>query len=128
MKYSHCVWVDFVAFYSNLLKFMLKRLILSYLEFIVLSIYILFHLHNLFWYKYTMCIFLTTCFGLLGPSSGTFRMLYNHLLFDTLPPHRSVFTHWECVVCVHFVCLFLPGILFYVIIWVIWLKYNIYIL
>jgi hypothetical protein len=55
-------------------------------------IHILFHLHNSFWYKYTTRIFLTTCFGLMGPSSGVFRLLYNHLLFATLP-HTGQCSH-----------------------------------
>jgi hypothetical protein len=77
-------------------------------------IYVFFRLHNSFWYKYTTCIFLTTCFSLMGPSSGAFRLLYNHLSFCYYPPHWPVFPHWECVVYVLFVCPFLPSILFFV--------------
>jgi hypothetical protein len=75
-------------------------------------VYVFFRLHNLFWYKYTTCIFLTTCFGLMGPSSGAFRLLYNRHFFCYSPPHWPVSTHWECVAYVLFVCPFLPSMLF----------------
>jgi hypothetical protein len=75
-------------------------------------IYVLLSLHNSFWYKCNTCIFLTTCFGLMGPSSGTF-MLYNNLHFATLPHpdqcshigsawYMFYFKHWEILATVQF--------------------------
>jgi hypothetical protein len=48
----------------------------------------------------------TICFGLMGPSSDTFGFYNRHFLFLLLSPHWAVFTHWECVVCMVFLCPF----------------------
>jgi hypothetical protein len=49
----------------------------------------------------------TTCFGLMGPSSGKLGLDNRLFLFLLLSPHWPVFTHWECVVCM----LFMPFLL-----------------
>jgi hypothetical protein len=49
---------------------------------------------------------LFTCFGLMGPSSGTFGFYNRLFLFLLLSPHWPVFTHWECTVCMVFICHF----------------------
>jgi hypothetical protein len=48
----------------------------------------------------------TTCFGLMGPSSGTLRFYNPLFLFLPLSPNWPVFTHWGCVVCMFPLCPF----------------------
>jgi hypothetical protein len=48
----------------------------------------------------------TTCFGLMGPSSGTLGFYIRLFLFLLLSPHWPVLTHWDCVVCMGFLCPF----------------------
>jgi hypothetical protein len=54
---------------------------------------------------YTLCI-VTTCFGLLWSSSGTYSFLHSpsiYVCYTSL--HWPVFTHWECVVRVYCFCI-----------------------
>jgi hypothetical protein len=55
----------------------------------------------------------TTCFGLMGPSSGIFGFYDRLFLFLLLSPHWPVFTHWECVVCMVVICPFVVKFIAY---------------
>jgi hypothetical protein len=68
--------------------------------FIMLSVYTI-----RVWYNYTR-FFLTTCFSLMGASSGMLGFIQSSFCFLLLSPHWPEFTHWECVVCMVF-CPFL---------------------
>jgi hypothetical protein len=75
-------------------------------------LYYCFSLHNS-WYRYTIRFFRSpTCFGLMGAILRYIRT-HNHLFpLLLLPPHWSVFTHWECIVYMIFLwCPVLPNIL-----------------
>jgi hypothetical protein len=53
-------------------------------------------------------------YDMFRPDGAIFRYVYVVIQspsFLLLSPHWPVFTHWECVVYVSFVCLFFPSIL-----------------
>jgi hypothetical protein len=52
-----------------------------------------------------------TCFGLMGPFSGILGFYNRLFIFLLLSPHWPVFTHWEYVVCMVFICPVLRNVL-----------------
>jgi hypothetical protein len=51
------------------------------------------------WWRYTVRVSFSTCFGLMWPSSGTLGLTITCIFFLLLSLHWPVFTHWECVIC-----------------------------